>query len=53
LVQGAVLEIEVNREAPRDVFVGRRSFFDVFASPFLNRLPVMRDGLMEARPAHG
>jgi hypothetical protein len=27
-------------------------FFDLFASPFFNSLPVMRDGLLKSGPAH-
>jgi hypothetical protein len=31
--------------------LGDADFFDVLASPFFNSLPVMRDGLLEVRPA--
>jgi uncharacterized protein len=45
------LQLEVVGGALRTVELGEHDFFDVFASPFFNSLPVTRDGLLEAGPA--
>ena len=46
-LEGVDLEVEVNGERRERVRVGDADFFDVFASPFFNSLPVLRDGLLE------
>ena len=46
------LELELNGDRRVSVGLDGADFFDVFASPFFNSLPVMRDGLLEAGPAH-
>jgi hypothetical protein len=59
---GVTYELRWDLEGTRlelDVVGGRRAsleledadFFDVFASPFFNSLPVMRDGLLDSAPA--
>jgi hypothetical protein len=57
---GYELRWELNETSLSAELVGRRSlevelegadFFDVFASPFFNSLPVARDGLLEDGPA--
>jgi uncharacterized protein len=59
---GIAYELRWRLEGPRldvEVVGGRRStveledadFFDVFASPFFNSLPVARDGLLDGGPA--
>ena len=57
---GYELRWELNETSLSAEVVGRRAidveledadFFDVFASPFFNSLPVARDGLLEEGPA--
>lgn len=45
------LSAEVVGERSIEVELGDADFFDVFASPFFNSLPVARDGLLEDGPA--
>jgi uncharacterized protein len=45
------LDLELNSDQRSRVRLDGADFFDVFASPFFNSLPVMRDGLLEAGPA--
>ena len=45
------LDLELNGEQSSSFRLGNADFFDVFASPFFNSLPVMRDGLLDAGPA--
>ena len=45
------LDLELNGEQRSSLRLGNVDFFDVFASPFFNSLPVMRDGLLDAGPA--
>jgi len=45
------LELELNGERRASFELGDADFFDVFASPFFNSMPVVRDGLLEAGPA--
>jgi hypothetical protein len=45
------LDLELNGEQRSRFRLGNADFFDVFASPFFNSLPVMRDGLLDAGPA--
>ena len=47
---GPRLELEVVDGARRSVELGDADFFDVFASPFFNSLPVARDGLLDGAP---
>ena len=47
-LRGYRLELELNGERRPTVELGDADFFDVFASPFFNSLPVMRDGLLVA-----
>jgi uncharacterized protein len=49
-LEGDELEVEVNAERRDRFSLEGADFFDVFASPFFNSLPVMRDGLLEAGP---
>src|SRR5262245_14801724 len=49
--EGAQLELEVVGVRRASVGLEGADFFDVFASPFFNSLPVVRDGLLEAGPA--
>ena len=42
------LELELNGERGAGFALDGADFFDVFASPFFNSLPVMRDGLLDA-----
>lgn len=50
-LRGDVLELELNDgERRENVELGGADFFDVFASPFFNSLPVMRDGLLVPGP---
>jgi len=44
------LDVEVVGAARRSIELGDADFFDLFASPFFNTLPVMRDGLLAAGP---
>jgi hypothetical protein len=45
------LDVEVVGGGRRTVELGDADLFDLFASPFFNSLPVMRDGLLEHGPA--
>ena len=45
------IELEVNGERRATFTLGEADFFDVFASPFFNSLPLMRDGLLGTGPA--
>jgi uncharacterized protein len=45
-LDGQRLELEVVGERSTVVELGDSDFFDVFASPFFNSLPVVRDGLL-------
>ena len=45
------LDLEAVGRAQRSVELGQHDFFDVFASPFFNSLPVMRDSLLTLGPA--
>jgi hypothetical protein len=50
-LEGDHLDLDLNGEERRMTFeLGGADFFDVFASPFFNSLPVMRDGLLDAGP---
>jgi len=44
------LELELNRLESTTVELGKGDFFDLYASPFFNSLPVMRDGLLNEGP---
>jgi hypothetical protein len=46
-LDGARLELEIVGGERTRVDLGEADFFDVFASPFFNSLPVMRDGLLD------
>jgi uncharacterized protein len=50
-LEGARLELDVVGGRSTVVELEDADFFDVFASPFFNSLPVMRDGLLESGPA--
>jgi hypothetical protein len=50
-LEGTLLDLEVVGEPKAQVELGDADFFDVFASPFFNSLPVMRDGLLEGGEA--
>jgi len=52
-LEGAHLELELNGERRASFELGDADFFDVFASPFFNSMPVVRDGLLDAGPARG
>ena len=43
-LEGEHLELELNGERRASFELGEADFFDVFASPFFNSMPVMRDG---------
>ncbi len=45
------LELELNGESRETFALGNADFFDVFASPFFNSLPVIRDCLLDAGPS--
>jgi len=45
------LELELNRRELVSVELGEADFFDLYASPFFNSLPVLRDGLLMGGPA--
>lgn len=47
---GLRLELEIVGGREATVELEDADFFDVFASPFFNSLPVVRDGLLEAGP---
>jgi len=46
-LDGPLLELEVVGGGRATVELGDADFFDVFASPFFNSLPVARDGLLD------
>jgi hypothetical protein len=46
-LEGPRLELEVVGGPSATIELEDADFFDVFASPFFNSLPVMRDGLLE------
>jgi uncharacterized protein len=48
---GERLELEAVGGASKSVELGQADFFDVFASPFFNSLPVARDGLLDGGSA--
>jgi hypothetical protein len=50
-LSGERLELDLNGERSLEVELEGADFFDVFASPFFNSLPAMRDGLLHAGPA--
>ena len=50
-LDGARLELEVVGGPSATIELEDADFFDVFASPFFNSLPVMRDGLLEGGDA--
>lgn len=50
-LDGDRLDLEIVGGARRTVELGEHDFFDVFASPFFNSLPVIRDGLLRPGPA--
>jgi len=49
-LDGTRLDLDVVGERRETVELGGADFFDVFASPFFNTLPVVRDGLLDAGP---
>ena len=49
-LDGERLDLEVVGGSQRTVELGGLDFFDVFASPFFNSLPVVRDGLLAPGP---
>jgi hypothetical protein len=49
-LRGDRIELELNGDRRSNVDLGDADFFDLFASPFFNSLPVMRDGLLVAGP---
>jgi uncharacterized protein len=51
-LDGERLEVEVVGGARRAFDLGDAEFFDLFASPFFNSLPVDRDGLLDEGPPH-
>jgi hypothetical protein len=51
-LDGARLDLEVVGHGRKVVDLADADFFDVFASPFFNSLPAMRDGLLDAGQAH-
>ena len=50
-LDGPRLDLEVVGVRRASVEVEEADFFDIFASPFFNSLPVVRDGLLGAGPA--
>ena len=46
-LDGTRLDLEVVAGARATVELGDADYFDVFASPFFNSLPVVRDGLLD------
>jgi hypothetical protein len=46
-VEGSRLELEIVGGPSATLELEDADFFDVFASPFFNSLPVMRDGLLD------
>jgi len=51
-LDGKLLQVDVVGRDRVTAELGDADFFDLFASPFFNSLPVMRDGLLQAGPAH-
>jgi uncharacterized protein len=49
-LEGPTLSLELNGVSRVRVDLEASDYFDVFASPFFNTLPVMTDGLLTARP---
>jgi hypothetical protein len=49
-LDGEWLELEVMAGEGKKLELGYADFFDVFASPFFNSLPVVRDGLLDVGP---
>ena len=49
-LNGDRIELELNRQPPVRVELGEADYFDLYASPFFNSLPVVRDGLLVAGP---
>jgi hypothetical protein len=50
-LDGPTLDLELDGASRLHVDLEDHDFFDVFASPFFNTLPVLRDGLLTAGPA--
>jgi uncharacterized protein len=50
-LDGDRLDVQVVGADRRTVELGDADLFDLFASPFFNSLPVMRDGLLDHGPA--
>jgi uncharacterized protein len=50
-LDGPTLDLELDGANRLHVDLEDHDFFDVFASPFFNTLPVLRDGLLTAGPA--
>jgi hypothetical protein len=50
-LDGDRLELELDHVRHEVLHLGGADFFDLFASPFFNSLPVIRDGLLDAGPA--
>ena len=50
-LDGSRLDLEIPGGASAGVELGEADFFDVFASPFFNSLPAVRDGLLDGGPA--
>jgi uncharacterized protein len=50
-LDGSRLELEIVGGPHSTVELGAADFFDVFASPFFNSLPVARDDLLDGGPA--
>jgi hypothetical protein len=50
-LDGDRLDVQVVGTDRRTVELGDADLFDLFASPFFNSLPVMRDGLLDRGPA--
>ena len=50
-LEGSRLELEIAGGARLAVELGDADFFDVFASPFFNSLPVVRDELLDGGAA--
>jgi hypothetical protein len=48
---GTRLDVEVVAGAEATIALGDADYFDVFASPFFNSLPVVRDGLLDGGEA--
>jgi len=51
-LDGDRLDVQVVGADRRTFELGDADLFDLFASPFFNSLPVMRDGLLDRGPAH-